>query len=137
MASCFGHFLIMHRPMNFLGGVIHHLLLREVHHNGPSDEMQFMLGTHEVRFSKVEFYPITELRFRVVSNTSCYVSVDNDLYHQSFGGIDAISSVELRDVLMRDEFQQVYDSVKLCLIYMMNWTLMGLDDGVKISVWQI
>ncbi|KAK2658799.1 hypothetical protein Ddye_005332 [Dipteronia dyeriana] len=39
MASCFGHLLTMPRPVKFSGGIIHQLLLREVHHNGPSDEM--------------------------------------------------------------------------------------------------
>ncbi|KAK2649048.1 hypothetical protein Ddye_016537 [Dipteronia dyeriana] len=105
MASCFGHFLTMHQPMKFSGGVIHQLLLREVHHNGPSDEMRFMLGTNEVNFSKVEFYQITGLRFRVVPDTSRYVNVDNGLYHRYFGGKDEISSVELRNVLRLDEFQ--------------------------------
>ncbi|KAK2649732.1 hypothetical protein Ddye_017221 [Dipteronia dyeriana] len=53
MASCFRHFLTMHWEMKFSGGVIRWLLLRELHHNGPTDEMQFMLGNHSVRFSKV------------------------------------------------------------------------------------
>ncbi|KAK2652362.1 hypothetical protein Ddye_012218 [Dipteronia dyeriana] len=39
MASCFGHFLTMHREIKFSGGVIHQLLLRELYHNGPTDEM--------------------------------------------------------------------------------------------------
>ncbi|KAK2645915.1 hypothetical protein Ddye_021110 [Dipteronia dyeriana] len=137
MTSYFGHFLTMHRPVKFSGGVIHQLLLREVHHNGPSDEMRFMLGTNEVRFSKVEFYLITGLRFRVVPDTSHYVNVDNDLHHRYFGGKDEISSLELRDVLRLIEFQQAYDCVKLCLIYMLNWILMGLDERLKIPVWQI
>ncbi|KAK2662338.1 hypothetical protein Ddye_000912 [Dipteronia dyeriana] len=111
--------------------------LQEVHHNGPSDEMWFMLGTHEVRFSKVEFCLITELRFRVVLDTNNYVSVDNGLHHRYFGGKDEILSFELRDVLRRGEFQKAYDSVKPCLIYMLNWILMGLDERVKIPVWQL
>ncbi|KAK2653578.1 hypothetical protein Ddye_013434 [Dipteronia dyeriana] len=99
MASCFGHFLTMHRAIKFSGGVIHQLLLREVHHNGPLDKMRFMLGTHEVRLSNVEFCLITRLRFGVVSDTSRYVSVDNGLHHRYFGGMDEIFAMELRDVL--------------------------------------
>ncbi|KAK2652430.1 hypothetical protein Ddye_012286 [Dipteronia dyeriana] len=98
MVSCFGHFLTIHRPMKFSGGVIHQLLLREVYHNGPSYEMLFMLGIHEVRFSIVEFCLITGLRFIVVPNTSRYVSIDNGLHDRYFGCKDEISSVELRDV---------------------------------------
>ncbi|KAK2637897.1 hypothetical protein Ddye_025692 [Dipteronia dyeriana] len=70
MASCFGHFMTMHRPMKFSGGVIYQLLLWELHHNGPEDEMRFMLGTHKVRFSKVELRLIIGLRFRVVPDTA-------------------------------------------------------------------
>ncbi|KAK2658161.1 hypothetical protein Ddye_004694 [Dipteronia dyeriana] len=44
MVSCFWHFMTMHRRMKFSDGVIHRLLLREVHHTGLSDEMHFMLG---------------------------------------------------------------------------------------------
>ncbi|KAK2653577.1 hypothetical protein Ddye_013433 [Dipteronia dyeriana] len=95
----------MHRSVKFSGGVIHQLLLWEVHHNGPSDEIRFMLGTYEVRFSKVEFCLITGLRFGVVPDTSRYVSVDNGLYHCYFSGMDEILSIELRDVLRLDYFQ--------------------------------
>ncbi|KAK2641158.1 hypothetical protein Ddye_022921 [Dipteronia dyeriana] len=134
MASCFGHFLTMHRQMKFSGGVIHQLLLRELHHDRQSDEMRFMLGTNKVSFLKVELFLITGLRFEVLPNMSRYVNVDNGLHHRYFGCKDEISSMELRDVLSLGEFQQAYDCVKLCLIYMLNWILMGLDERLKIPV---
>ncbi|KAK2655379.1 hypothetical protein Ddye_008431 [Dipteronia dyeriana] len=62
MVSCFGHFLTMHREMNFSGGVIHRLLLRELHHKGPTDEMQFMLGNQSVRFSRADEVSLEEIR---------------------------------------------------------------------------
>ncbi|KAK2655692.1 hypothetical protein Ddye_008744 [Dipteronia dyeriana] len=123
--------------VKFSGGIIHRLLLHEVHHNVPSEEMWFMLGSHEVRFLKVELCIITGLRFGVVPDTSSYVSVDHGLHHRYFGGKDEISSFELRDVLRRGEFQQAYDSVKLCLIYLLNLILMWLDERVKIPVLQL
>ncbi|KAK0592409.1 hypothetical protein LWI29_018633 [Acer saccharum] len=61
--SCFGHFLQMHRQNNFSGGIVHRLLLRELHHDGPADEMRFLLEKHIVRFSKTEFCLITGLKF--------------------------------------------------------------------------
>ncbi|KAK2659326.1 hypothetical protein Ddye_005859 [Dipteronia dyeriana] len=112
-ASCFRHLLTMPCPVKFSG------------------------GSHEVRFSKVEFYLSTGLRFGVVPDTSSYVSVDNSLHHRYFGGKDEISSFKLRDILRRGGFQQAYDSVKLCLIYMLNWILLGLNERVKIPVWQL
>ncbi|KAK2646516.1 hypothetical protein Ddye_021711 [Dipteronia dyeriana] len=134
MASCFGHFITMHRRMKFLGGVIHWLLLRELHHKWPLDEMQFMLGNQIVWFSKVEFCLITGLLFGDVLDTSRYAIMDNGIHQWYFAGRDEISFEELRVVLSLDEFQQAYDSVKLCLFYMLNWILMRLDERVKIPV---
>ncbi|KAK2637560.1 hypothetical protein Ddye_032352 [Dipteronia dyeriana] len=59
MASCFGHFMSMHRELKFSGGVNHQLLLRELDHDGPTDEVRFLLGNHVVKFLKVEFSLIT------------------------------------------------------------------------------
>ncbi|KAK2659536.1 hypothetical protein Ddye_006069 [Dipteronia dyeriana] len=96
----------MHRQMNFSGGVIHWLLMRELHHDGPTDDMRFMLGNHSVRFmlgnhsvrfSNVEFCLITGLRFRVIT-----------------------------DMIILIEFQQPYDAEKLCLYY--------VDERVKTLV---
>ena len=70
--SCFGHFLWMHREINFLGGIVHRLLLLELHHDGPEDEMRFLLGNRTVRFSKVEFCLITRLKFGVIPDIESY-----------------------------------------------------------------
>ncbi|KAK2662339.1 hypothetical protein Ddye_000913 [Dipteronia dyeriana] len=121
MASCFEHFLTMHREMKFSGGIVHWLLLRELHHNGPTDEMQFMLGNQSMRFSKVEFYLITGLWFGVVPDTT---------------KPDEVSLEEIRGVVTVAEFEEAYYIVKLCLIYKLNWILMGVDERFKIPVWQ-
>ncbi|KAK3217897.1 hypothetical protein Dsin_011867 [Dipteronia sinensis] len=107
--SCFGHFLPMHREMQFSTGIVHRLLMRGLHHDGPEDEMRFMLGHHSVWFSKVEFCLITGLKFGVIPDMTTYQT----------SGI----------------FDQQYDAVKLCLLYMLNW-MMGLDEREKIPVWQ-
>ncbi|KAK2646410.1 hypothetical protein Ddye_021605 [Dipteronia dyeriana] len=91
MASCFGHFLTMHREMKFSSGIIHRLLLRELHHNGPTDEMHFILGTQSVRFSKVEFYLITGLRFGVVPETTMYAAVENGIHERYFPRAEEVS----------------------------------------------
>ncbi|KAK2635727.1 hypothetical protein Ddye_030519 [Dipteronia dyeriana] len=138
MASCFGHFhfLSMHREIKFLGGIIHRLLLRELHHNGPTDEMQFMLGNQSVRFSKVEFCLITGLRFGVVSDTTKYAAVENSIHQRYFPGADKVSLEDIRGVITVAEFGKGSDAVKLCLIYMLNWILMWVDERFKIPVWQ-
>ncbi|KAK2661229.1 hypothetical protein Ddye_007762 [Dipteronia dyeriana] len=136
MVSCFGHFLRMHREMKFSRGVIHRLILRDLHHNGPTDEMQFMLGNTSIRFSKVEFCLITGLQFRVVPDTTKYVEVENGIHQRYFPGADEVSLEEIKGVVTVAEFGEAYDVVKLCLIYMLNWILMGVDERFKILVWQ-
>ncbi|KAK2655182.1 hypothetical protein Ddye_008234 [Dipteronia dyeriana] len=125
MASCFVHFLMMHREMKFSGGFIHRLLLRELRHNGPTDEMQLMLGNQSVR-----------LRFRVVLNTTKYAAVENVIHQRYFPGADEVSLEEIRGVVTVAEFEKAYDAVELSLIYMLNWILMGWDERFKIPVWQ-
>ncbi|KAK2634364.1 hypothetical protein Ddye_029156 [Dipteronia dyeriana] len=136
MASCFGHFMSMHQEMKFFGGVIHQPLLWELDHDGLTDEMWFLLGNHVVRFSKVEFYLITGLRFGVVPDTGLYAAVENDIHQRYFPRAGEVSLEELRVVLTLGEFQEAYDAMKLCLIYMLNWILIRVEKKFKISVWQ-
>ncbi|KAK2635536.1 hypothetical protein Ddye_030328 [Dipteronia dyeriana] len=136
MASCFGHFLMMHQELKFSGGVIHRLLLRELHYNGPTDVMQFMLGNQSVRFPKVYFFLIIELRFGVVPDTTKYAAVENGIHQRYFPRANEVSLEEIRGVVTDTEFGEAYDAVKLYLIYMLNWILIGVDERFKIPVWQ-
>ncbi|KAK2659144.1 hypothetical protein Ddye_005677 [Dipteronia dyeriana] len=122
--------------LKFSGGVIHQLLLRELDHDEPTDEMLFLLGNHVVRFSKVEFSLITGLHFGVIPDTSMYVAVENGIHERYFPAHDEVSLDDLRVVLTQGEFEKAYDVVKLCLIYMLNWILIGVDERLKIPVWQ-
>ncbi|KAK2637930.1 hypothetical protein Ddye_025725 [Dipteronia dyeriana] len=134
MASCFGHFLMMHREMKFSGGIIHRLLLRELHHNGPTYEMHFMLENQSMRFSKVKFCLITGLRFGVVPETTMYAVVENGIHKRYFPGAEEVSLEQIMGVVTGAEFGKAYDAVKLCLLYMLNWILMGVDERFKIPV---
>ncbi|KAK2658694.1 hypothetical protein Ddye_005227 [Dipteronia dyeriana] len=126
----------MHREMKLYGGDIHQLLFWELDHDGLTDEMRFLLENQMVRFLKVECCLITGLRFGCVPDAGLYVAVENDIHQQYFRKADEVSSEELRVVLTLGEFQEAYDAVKLCLIYMLNWILMGVDERFKIPVWQ-
>ncbi|KAK2650622.1 hypothetical protein Ddye_018111 [Dipteronia dyeriana] len=106
MASCFGHFMLMHRRMKFSDAVIHRLLLRELYHNGPTDEMRFLLGNHLVMLSMVGFCLITGLRFRVISDTSLYAAVENGIHHHYFPRADKVLFEELRVALTLGELQE-------------------------------
>ncbi|KAK2658621.1 hypothetical protein Ddye_005154 [Dipteronia dyeriana] len=118
------------------GGIIHQLLLRELDHDRPTDELRFLLRNQVVRFSKVEFCLITELLFGVLPDTGMYAAVENGIHQRYFPGADEVSLEELRVVLTLREFQEAYDVVKLCLIYMQNCILMEVDERFKILIWQ-
>ncbi|KAK4844606.1 hypothetical protein QYF36_022232 [Acer negundo] len=47
-----------------------------------------------------------------------------------------VEYAELKAVLRIGVFSEQYDAVKLCLLYMLNWILMGLDEREKVPVWQ-
>ncbi|KAK3224546.1 hypothetical protein Dsin_011571 [Dipteronia sinensis] len=113
------------------------IALNRLHHDGSADEMRFMLDHQSIRFSKVEFCLITELKFGVIPDTARYDMVENGIHQRYFGGLDEVDYEQLRPVLRIGVFEQQYDAVKLCLLYMMNWILMGLDEREKIPVWQI
>ncbi|KAK3229677.1 hypothetical protein Dsin_001558 [Dipteronia sinensis] len=122
--------------MQFSAGIVHRLLMRELHHDGPEDEMRFMLGHHSVWFSKVEFCLITGLKFGVIHDTTTYQTVQNGIHEQYFEVREEVKYEHLRAVLRCGIFDQQYDVAKLCLLYMLNWILMGVDEREKVPVWQ-
>ncbi|KAK3224686.1 hypothetical protein Dsin_004548 [Dipteronia sinensis] len=121
----------MDRGMKFSASIVHRLLLRELHHDGPEGEMRFMLGPHSVRISKVEFCVINGLKFGVIPDTTKYEMVQNGIHQRYFGGVSEVEYEQPRAVLRIGKFEEQYDAVKLCLLYMLNWILMGLDEREK------
>ncbi|KAK3230967.1 hypothetical protein Dsin_002848 [Dipteronia sinensis] len=84
-----------------------------------------MLGRHSVWFSKVEFCLITGLKFGVISDTTRCEMVENGIHQGYFSGVDEVDYEQLRAVLRIGIFDEQYDAIKLCLLYMPNWILMG------------
>jgi len=54
-SSCFDHFLRIQYNMNFFGVIVNELLIKEMYHDGPNDEMRFVMDMTECRFTKREF----------------------------------------------------------------------------------
>jgi len=135
--SCFGHFLRMHREMKFSGGIVHWLLLRELHHDGPTDEMRFMLGNQSVRFSREEFCLITGLKFGAIPDTDVYDAVENGIHQRYFEGRDMVRFCELQARIQQAHWHNPIDAVKLCLLLMVNCILIGLDERESVPIWQL
>ncbi|KAK2662470.1 hypothetical protein Ddye_001044 [Dipteronia dyeriana] len=115
-------------------GIIHRLLMWKLHLDGPEDAMQFILGNYFVWFSKVEFCLITGLKFIMIPDIMRYEMVENRIHHRYFTGRYEVEYEQLRVVLWLSRFEQQYDVVKLCLLYILNWILLGLDEREKIPV---
>ncbi|KAI9185125.1 hypothetical protein LWI28_004402 [Acer negundo] len=122
--------------MKFSAGIVHRLLNRELHHDGPEDVMRFLLGKHSVRFSKVEFCLIIGLKLGQFPDMSTYDVVQNGIHQRYFEGRDEVEFREPRAVVRTGGFAGQYDVVKLCLLYMLNLILMGLDEREKVPLWQ-
>ncbi|KAK3193819.1 hypothetical protein Dsin_025129 [Dipteronia sinensis] len=135
--SCFGHFQCMQQGMQFSSGIVHWLLLRELHHNRPSDEIRFMLDPHSVRFSRVEFCLIIGLKFRAIPDTELYEDVPNGIHHRYFGGRDVVTFAKLEARIEQGQWIKQFDAVKLCLLYMLNCVLIGAEERASVPIWQL
>ncbi|KAK3198019.1 hypothetical protein Dsin_021434 [Dipteronia sinensis] len=125
--SCFGHFQRMQRGMAFSSGIIHRLLLCELHHERPSDKMRFMLGPRSIRFSNVEFCLITGLKFGAIPDTAVYEDVPNGIHHRA----EEMNSVPIWQLRLVDDLDAF--NVFRCL-RMKNWSLQkrrGLYDTTR------
>ncbi|KAK4844594.1 hypothetical protein QYF36_022126 [Acer negundo] len=80
---------------------------------------------HSVRFSKIEFCLIIGLKFGELPDTSTYDMVENGIHQRYFEGRNEVEYAELKAVLRIGVFSEQYNAIKLCLLYMLNWILMG------------
>ncbi|KAK3227239.1 hypothetical protein Dsin_007101 [Dipteronia sinensis] len=120
MDSCFGHFLRMHRTMQFSGTIVHSLLLQEIHHDGSPDEMRFLLGN-----------------FGVVPDTTEYLEVENGIHQRCFGGQNEIMFEEVKERVQQGEWTEEFDVVKLCLLLLLHVFLIGADERGSVPIWQV
>ncbi|KAK3193028.1 hypothetical protein Dsin_024338 [Dipteronia sinensis] len=132
--SCFGYFQRMQGGMAFSGGIIHRLLLRELQHDEPSDEMRFMLGPRSVWFSKVEFCLISGLKFGAIQDTVLYEDVQNGIHHKYFGGRATVTFAELEARIEQGQWQEQSDAVKLCLMYMLNCVSIRAEERNSVPI---
>ncbi|KAK2658148.1 hypothetical protein Ddye_004681 [Dipteronia dyeriana] len=127
----------MHREMKFSSSIVHRLRMHELHHDGSKDEILFILGQHSVRFFKVEFCLIIKLKLRVIPDSTRHEMVENGIHQWYFSGQDEVEYEQLRAILQISRFEQQYNAIKLCLLYMLNWKLIWLDEREIIPVLQI
>lgn len=135
--SSFGHFLEMFRGFSFSGQIVHRLLLREIHHDGPADEMHFLFGAHDCRFGKEEFCLITGLQFGAIPEVDQYDHVDGGIHTRYFDDAGRVDFEAVLAILRDGAFTQPFDCLKICFLAIVNIWLRGPDDRREIPLWQL
>ncbi|KAL5787553.1 hypothetical protein ACOSP7_004502 [Xanthoceras sorbifolium] len=115
--------------MIFSGVLADELLLREIWHDGPRDEMRFRLGQHTVRFSRVKFCLITGLKFGHIPDMSAYVDVLQGIHSKCFGRRTDVKVKDVKNRLEQGDYVIPQDALKLSLILMLHNFLYGSDEG--------
>ncbi|KAI3974668.1 hypothetical protein MKX01_021512 [Papaver californicum] len=131
--TCFGHLLCMPK-LKFCGNVVHSLLLREI--GGPciNDEaIQFLIGGHLIQFCAQDFSLITGLSLETrpsIEKDPLFLS--HRLRHKYFFGSKSISMYTLEETFINCEHED--DTVKLALVYLLEFLLLGKDKKTYIDL---
>ncbi|OVA01168.1 protein of unknown function DUF1985 [Macleaya cordata] len=118
--TCFGHLLQL--QVRFCGAIVHSLLLREVDCSGMEDEskMMFLVEGNTLQFTKREFGLVIGLP---VYKRPLFLPTEHrlsDLYFDDANHIDMHAMVGALDKCQDD-----VDRVKLALVYMLEYFLLG------------
>ncbi|KAL5811965.1 hypothetical protein ACOSQ3_026915 [Xanthoceras sorbifolium] len=127
----------MHRDMTFSDVLVHELLLREIGHDSPRDEMKFRLGRLKVLLSTVEFCLITGLKFGELLDTSQYGEVVDGIHHKYFNLRDDMPIDNMKDALELGRFGSPNDALKLSLILILHRFLYNSDNHDMLLVWML
>ncbi|KAH7573394.1 hypothetical protein JRO89_XS03G0139500 [Xanthoceras sorbifolium] len=83
---------------------MHELLLREIWHDDPCDEMRFQLGQYTVQLSRVDFCLITGLKVKKLPDMTQYGEVADEIYHMYFNLRNDMTIHNVKDALELGRF---------------------------------
>lgn len=132
--SCFGHFMGMDRNMSFSATLVTSILLREIRHSGPKDEMRFIMGTQVMTLSRREFCLITGLKFGAHPCIK-YKPPKDGVLRRYFPQKDDMNHDDVRAIVAAGNFERPYDAVKLCLILLLRAFIWGSDRRTPVPIW--
>ncbi|KAK3222384.1 hypothetical protein Dsin_009409 [Dipteronia sinensis] len=72
-----------------------------------------------------------------IPDTELYEDVPNGVHHMYFNGRDVVTFTELEASIEQGQWQEQFDTVKLCLLYMLNCVLIGAKERASILIWQL
>ncbi|OIT36277.1 hypothetical protein A4A49_21486 [Nicotiana attenuata] len=101
--------------------VMHHLLIREVHHE-VKNEMRFVVNDSRLRFGLDEFAVVTGLKCK--GDTSIESIAENRLISKYFGTA-SVTLAQLADCFMKQKWETYYDALKIAVLYFVNSFLLS------------
>nr|XP_016508337.1 PREDICTED: uncharacterized protein LOC107825928 [Nicotiana tabacum] len=113
--TCFGYFLDL-PPVIVQIRVMHHLLMREVHHE-VKNEMRFVVNDSRLRFGLGEFALVTGLKCK--GGTSIESIAENRLISKYFGTA-SVTFAQLADCFKKKKWETDDDALKIAVLYFVN-----------------
>ncbi|KAK3221634.1 hypothetical protein Dsin_008659 [Dipteronia sinensis] len=137
--TCFGHLLDFPKELTFSAGVLHNLLLRQIHVPGVTgaNELHFLVGGKLAKFSQREFCLVTGLKFGVMSDIflKSYAATKDGIYVRYFANNENIRLTDVWARFMAGGFDQPKDGLKMALVLIANNVLFGQDLRRKATLW--
>ncbi|XP_070029832.1 uncharacterized protein [Nicotiana sylvestris] len=125
--TCFGYFLDL-PPVIVQIRVMHHLLIREVHHE-VKNEMRFVVNDSRLRFGLGEFALVTGLKCK--GDTSIQSIAENRLISKYFGTA-SVTFAQLADCFKKKKWETDDDALKIAVLYFLNSFLLS---QLKTKTW--
>ncbi|KAK3230006.1 hypothetical protein Dsin_001887 [Dipteronia sinensis] len=137
--TCFGHLLGFPKELTFSAGVLHNLLLRQIHVPGVTgaNELHFLVGGKLAKFSQREFCLVTGLKFGVMSDIFLkpYAATKDGIHVRYFANNENIRLTDVWARFMAGGFDQPKDGLKMALVLIANNVLFGQDLRRKATLW--
>ncbi|KAK3224330.1 hypothetical protein Dsin_011355 [Dipteronia sinensis] len=137
--TCFGHLLGFPKELTFSSGVLHNLLLRQIHVPGVTgaNELHFFVGGKLAKFSQREFCLVTGLKFGVMSDIFLkpYAATKDGIHVRYFANNENIRLTDVWARFMAGGFDQPKDGLKMALVLIANNVLFGQDLRRKATLW--
>ncbi|XP_070011939.1 uncharacterized protein [Nicotiana sylvestris] len=125
--TCFGYFLDL-PPVIVQIRVMHHLLIREVHHE-VKNEMRFVVNDSRLRFGLGEFALVTGLKCK--GDTSIESIAENRLISKYFGTA-SVTFAQLANCFKKKKWEIDDDALKIAVLYFVNSFLLS---QLKAKTW--
>ncbi|KAK0603067.1 hypothetical protein LWI29_001085 [Acer saccharum] len=138
-STCFGHLIHIPKDLTFLAGVLHNLLLRQIHVPDVTreNELHFSLGGKLLKFTQREFCLVMGLQFGVMSNIFLkqYTPIEDGIHARYFEKDENIHLVNVWEKFLTGQFDKPTDGLKMALLLIANMILFGRDPRKRVTLW--